>query len=92
MQVEHVGIPDAPDPAGDRADPFARLDADHLAHMRIVAYQRSELRLGEHGDPRPRVRRPKGAEQGGGEQDVPDGAEAHHEDVGSGEEGGIHAA
>ena len=82
-----MGVADSADPAGNGGDPLARLDSDHLAQMGIVAQQRREPALGEQGDSGAGITGPELPEQRSREQDVPDGAEAHHEDVGGGEEG-----
>ena len=81
MQVQPVRRPEAPQPPGEMADRLAGLEGNDLGEVRVVGDERGhralrhvdQLRLGVAPGERPH--------QGGGEQDVADGAEAHHEDA-----------
>jgi hypothetical protein len=78
-----MGIANTADSLRQAEDPFIPRDRQHLAHMRVVAQQRRIGLLRQHGDPGARMSGPDGAEERRGEKDVPDGAEANDEDVGT---------
>ena len=81
MQVEPARGSQGVEPPRQRPDPFAGLERHDVRQVGIVGDERGHRPLGDEDEPRVRVARPQHSHEGGGQQDVADGAEANEEDA-----------
>ena len=81
MQIEPMGEGSSSNLPGKIAQRPTGSERDDAVHVWIVAEQRRVSRLGDHGQPGVTVALPDRAEQGSGQEDVADRAEAHGQDI-----------
>jgi hypothetical protein len=81
MQIEQMSVPAGSELGRHAGQGAAGLHADHPLHVGILAEERDIRSLREHSDTRAWMTVPDGAEEGGGQEHVADGAEAYRQGV-----------